>query len=82
MTGHDGYIGAVALRLFSAAGHGRGADWRQGDVRTWEMRSGLELCEPLARKEHVASLDLSPDGSRMLIGSWGGRVELWTAPAR
>jgi hypothetical protein len=45
---------------------------RAWDTSTWrEARPAVQLVEPV-------SLDISPDGRRLLVGTNGRRVEVWS----
>jgi WD40 repeat protein len=48
-----------------------------GYADVWDARSG-RLLRQVNEGGEVASVDLSPDGSRLLVGSWDGRATIWS----
>ena len=54
---------------------GGGSD---GSVRVWEVRTAEPVGQPITGHEDwVNILAFSPDGKRVMSGSWGGSVRIW-----
>ncbi len=48
-------------------------------ARVFEVASGRELVPPLQHLDAVATIDWSPDGTRLLTSSWDHTLGLWNA---
>ena len=73
-------VQALAQRADKAFASGDFAARSAGQVRAWRVDS---LLEPggalLLQASHlVSTLDVSPDGAQVLLGSYGGAIELRT----
>jgi WD40 repeat protein/tRNA A-37 threonylcarbamoyl transferase component Bud32 len=56
----------------------RGWEWRY----LWQLTRGSALLTLTNRSTPGFSVSFSPDGQRLAVGWWDGRVDLWDAPAR
>lgn len=68
-------------RLYSAAGDDRDRPKHSGDLRVWDVATRRQLRVHGAGKS-FASVAVHPDGTRLVLAHWGGRVELWELPER
>ncbi len=53
------------------------AAWTDRTVRAWNVVSGEESASISTAGERLVVADLSPDGSRVVVGTEGGRAALW-----
>ncbi|RKY21747.1 MAG: hypothetical protein DRQ55_03120, partial [Planctomycetota bacterium] len=60
----------------AVAAGAEGTQLRVFDTDSWELAFSLEAGAPVAR------LDLSPDGTRLLVGDDAGRITLWDLGSR
>src|SRR5207247_9122656 len=56
----------------------RGWEWRY----LWQLTRGSALATLTNRPGRGFSVSFSPDGTRLAVGWWDGRVELWDVPGR
>jgi WD40 repeat protein len=56
----------------------RGWEWRY----LWQLTRGNEPVTLTNRPTRGFSVSFSPDGKRLAVGWWDGRVDLWDVPAR
>lgn len=56
----------------------RGWEWRY----LWQLTRGRESATLTNRPTPGFSVSLSPDGKKLAVGWWDGRVDLWEVPAR
>jgi hypothetical protein len=82
LTTHGAHAGAVkavafspdATRLYTLAEVND-----VGELRAFSVRDGRELRTPVTCARPGATLDVSPDGSLLLLSTREGRVEVWSA---
>ncbi|MBX3745556.1 MAG: protein kinase [Verrucomicrobiae bacterium] len=48
-------------------------------VRQWDLATGLPAGPDLTHDSGVTTLHYSPDGTRLVTGTWGGSAQLWEA---
>jgi hypothetical protein len=56
----------------------RGWEWRY----LWQLTRSSALVTLTKRSARGSAVSFSPDGSRLAVGWWDGRVELWDVPGR
>ena len=50
-------------------------------VRVWDIASGAPLCEPARYAQRVTWAEFSPDGKRIVSGSFDGTLMQWQMPS-
>lgn len=74
---HDGERGGSCTLTFSRDGRWIAAGAGKGLVRIWDTATGREIIEPLrVATDQISAIDLSPDRTRIVIGSWDGTATI------
>jgi WD40 repeat protein/tRNA A-37 threonylcarbamoyl transferase component Bud32 len=76
--GQSGHFGLSADGRIAVTA-GRNEANQKVEVQQWEAATGKPLGAPWQHKQWLASLALSPDGNRVLLGSNDGTARLWEA---
>jgi WD40 repeat protein len=54
---------------------------RDGELKTWDVKTGREVSQIRGRANGFYRLAISPDGKRLATGCGNGRVKVWDAAA-
>jgi len=60
-----------------AAGTGQMNINAPGAIHLWDLTGGKRVGQPMKHGGAVQCLSFSPDGTRLLSGSWGGTAQVW-----
>src|SRR5262249_29026308 len=71
---HDG---AVLCAVFSPDRERIASSGQDGKVTIWDARTGQQLFQFQAHKDHARSVAYSPDGQSLATASWDGTVKIW-----
>jgi WD40 repeat protein len=79
-----GHVNVVTSLAFSADGtlFASGGSTRDGTVKLWQtsdwlMLNSLEHLDDQNEVDRITSIDFSPDGRYMAVGTWSGLIWLW-----
>ncbi len=82
---HERWITSIAFSPngeILATGGGQSLQYRAGDIKLWDAKSGNELGELLGHEANVWSIAFSGDGSKLVSASYNGQVILWDVAQR
>jgi WD40 repeat protein/serine/threonine protein kinase len=71
--------GAVLCATISPDGQWIASSGHDGFVRIWNAKSGKELLQIPAHKDHARGIAFSADGQRLASVGWDGAVKVWDA---
>jgi WD40 repeat protein len=52
-------------------------EWGKGEAQLWDAETREALGPPLPHEKPVSAVAFSPDGVKIVTGSWDGKVRLW-----
>ncbi len=87
LKGAEGRVHSIAFspdgtRLVTGAGKesqtiGGAPTWTGGEVRLWDVETGIELAASTSHRDKVVAVRFSPDGSRIASASHDYTLNLW-----